>query len=360
MKNLGEGMNNKKWLKTSFVWIVLLAIVTFLLTELAASNSDLTDRFYSQGLYYHMAKVLAFFSGWLPFSLDDLFYIALIFWLLSLIVLPILRKMQWKKALMYFIQTLAIVYIVFYWFWGFNYYRSDLNNRLGLTEAKANSIELMKTFNWLIDEVNKGYSPMDSVGKDDLVELIEKEYIRSSEVLKIDADLCHTHPKLITFSRFFAAATISGYYGPFFSEVHINQYLLPVELPLVLAHELAHRYGITSEAEANFYAWYVCTHSNNRQLKYSANLYLLRYFVYSTYQLNGFEEAVEKISPQVKADYRKVTEHWLALMNENVEGMASAVNDAYLKTNKVEEGIDDYEGVIKCVMDYMATKQYGQ
>ena len=62
----------------------------------------------------------------------------------------------------------------------------------------------------------------------------------------------------------------------------------------------------------------------------------------------------------MKADYRKVTEHWLALMNENVEGMASVVNDAYLKTNKVEEGIDDYEGVIKCVMDYMATKQYGQ
>nr|WP_321407877.1 DUF3810 domain-containing protein [uncultured Carboxylicivirga sp.] len=348
-------MRIKTWIKKPFVLILLMALLTFILTEVAASFPQITNRFYSSGIYPQLASLLSFISGWFPFSLDDLFYILLSVWLLSLLILSLFKKIRWTKALLLFINTLAIVYMAFYWLWGFNYYRSDLNKRLALSEAKTDTTELMNTFRWLIDEVNETYTTVDSVSKDQWVAIIEGEYIKHHEFLKVDVRLCNTNPKSMTFSRFFASATISGYYGPFFSEIHLNRHLLSVELPLVLSHELAHRYGITSEAEANFYAWYVCTHSNNQQMKYSANLYLLRYFAFSTYQLEGFQDAVSNIRQEVKDDYNRVTKHWMTLMNRNVEEVATAVNDAYLKSNKVEQGIADYEGVLKCIMDYLNT-----
>jgi len=330
-----------------------MGILTFILTELAASSPQLTDQFYSSGIYPLIASFLSLISGVFPFSLDDLFYLFLSVGLLTLLILPLFRKMKWVKSLRIFISSLALTYMAFYWLWGFNYYRADLNERLLFEEAKADTTELLNTFRWLVDEVNQSYTQVDSFDKRQWVSIIEKEYAKHHEFLKIDTRLCKTNPKSMTLSRFFAAATISGYYGPFFSEVHTNKHLLPVEVPLVLAHELSHRYGITSEAEANFYAWYICTHSDHQQMNYSANLYLLRYFAFATYQLGGFKEAVSHIRPEVKKDYTKVTKHWLALMNQNVEEVATAVNDAYLKTNKVEEGIADYEGVVKCVMDYL-------
>nr|WP_319401131.1 DUF3810 domain-containing protein [uncultured Carboxylicivirga sp.] len=345
-------MRIKTWLKKPFVIILLMALLTFILTELAATSPQLTNRIYSTGIYPYTASALSFVSGIFPFSLDDLFYIIASLWLILLLLLPLFKKIKWAKALQLFVSTLAIIYMAFYWLWGFNYYRSDLNERLSFTEAQADTTQLMNTFRWLIDEVNESYINVDSISNNQWAQQIEQEYKRQHHFLKIDGRLCKTHPKTMTFSRFFAAATISGYYGPFFSEVHINKHLLSLERPLVLAHELSHRYGITSEAEANFYAWYVCSHSKNQQMKYSANLYLLRYFAFSTYQLGSFKEAVSHIRPEVKDDYAHVTKHWMSLMNRRVEDVATAVNDAYLKTNKVEKGIDDYDGVVKCVMDY--------
>ncbi|MBS2097251.1 DUF3810 domain-containing protein [Carboxylicivirga linearis] len=349
-------MRIKTWLTKPFVLILLLALITFILTELAATSPQLTNQFYSSGIYPLIASFLSLISGWFSFSLDDLFYILLSLGLLSLLILPLFRKIKWAKSLRLIISSLALTYMAFYWLWGFNYYRSDLNERLSFEEAQADTTELMNTFRWLIDEVNQSYTQVDSIDKRQWVSIIENEYVKHHKFLKIDTRLCKTNPKSMTFSRFFAAATISGYYGPFFSEVHINKHLLPVELPLVLSHELSHRYGITSEAEANFYAWYICTHSDDQQMKYSANLYLLRYFAYATHRIGSFKEAVSYLRPEVKEDYTKVSKHWMALMNRNVEEVATAVNDAYLKTNKVDEGIADYEGVVKCVMDYLYTQ----
>ena len=40
------------------------------------------------------------------------------------------------------------------------------------------------------------------------------------------------------------------------------------------------------------------------------------------------------------------------LRDVKIDEYASKMNDAYLKTNKVEQGIDDYSGVVKYVMDF--------
>jgi len=121
---------------------------------------------------------------------------------------------------------------------------------------------------------------------------------------------------------------------------------------VVLAHEKAHQFGVNGESEANFYAWLVCSQSDSPELNYSGNLFVLRYFFSAAQSLKEYPELVKMLDPKVQNDFNKIRKHWQALRKENYERVASKVNDAYLKSNNVEAGIDDYYGVVKHVMDF--------
>ena len=347
--------NSKSFLKRIFgrsLILVWSAVATFLLTEILSASPSFTESVYSESIYPVIASVLTAFSRWFPFSLDDLFYIFLIAFGLICLLLVVFRRMRIRKFLTILVNSMAILYISFYLLWGFNYFREPLNERLEVVKSKPNTEEFLSVFKQVIQETNDSYIAMDSVNKQQIDSLVEVSYHRLSAFLKLDYPSGVRRAKTITFSKFFAAASVSGYYGPFFSEVQINRNLLPIEYPLVLAHEKAHQFGITSEAEANFYAWLVCTQSPSRELQYSANLYLLRYFIYEGYELKDFKELVVGIDKPVKDDLRKIREHWLKLRNKKIDAVAAKVNDAYLKTNKVEKGIEDYTGVVQFVMDF--------
>ena len=58
------------------------------------------------------------------------------------------------------------------------------------------------------------------------------------------------------------------------------------------------------------------------------------------------------IDQPVIDDIRKVQDHWDRLRNREIDMVAGKVNDAYLKTNKIERGVADYFGVVQFVLDY--------
>lgn len=335
-------------------WLVLpyLAVLTFILTEVFAANPKITESVYGKSIYPFIAGIFSKISVLLPFSLDDIFYVLLILSAVALMTLLVIRKISFKFFGKFVLNVLAAVYILFYFLWGFNYYRPDLNQRLNLENRQPNAEEFLMVFENLIEQTNNSYTSFDDFSKIEIDSLVEQSYEKLAPVLGLKYPSGSRTAKNITFSRFFAQAGISGYYGPFFSEVHVNTFNLPVEFPFVLAHEKAHQFGITSEAEANFYSWLACSQSNSKKLQYSANLVVLRYFVYQGFQLKGFDEVIEKLNEPVKADLQRVREHWLQLRNENIDKVAAKVNDTYLKTNKVEKGIDDYYGIVKYVMDF--------
>lgn len=330
----------------------VLAFLVFLLTRVAVHFRSLVENWYSQKLYVIIAKVLSAFSSLFPFSLDDLFYIFLIWVLILLLVLPFLKRISFGKALKAILNVLAVVYILFYVLWGFNYSRPDLNARLGIEKQKPDVNLFTQELISLIDSTNADYYPFNDFDKKQIDSLVEASYQKISPILKINYPQGKRRPKNITFSRFFAAAGISGYYGPFFNEIQVNKFVLPVEYPFVLAHEKAHQFGITSEGEANFYAWLVCASSPSKQLQYSANLQVLRFFLYQGSGLESYPKMVKKLDEKVIADYQKIRENWEKLQNEKVDKIASKVNDTYLKTNHVKKGIDDYNEVVQMVMDF--------
>ena len=133
-----------------------------------------------------------------------------------------------------------------------------------------------------------------------------------------------------------------------------------MEYPFVLAHEKAHQFGITGEAEANFYAWLVCTGSESKQLQYSANLVALKYFIMHGSGDEKTRTVTSKISKQVIHDIMEIQKYWMNLRDEKVEAVAERVNDAYLKTNQIETGIRDYTGIVKHIMDFSLDSAFQQ
>jgi len=335
-------------------WVVLpvIAVITFGLTQLAYRFPAVTEKLYSQNLYSLVAKIISPVSGIIPFSLDDFFYILLILTFLILIILLIFRKISMIKAGKFVLNVLAATYILFYFLWGFNYFREDLYKRLKLAKHEPDTKAFVTQLKKLADNTNKSWCSFENWDKKEVDLSIEKSYKTLAPALKIKYPAGKRKAKTITVSRFFAQAGISGYYGPFFNEIHVNIYILPVEYPFILAHEKAHQFGITNEAEANFYAWLVCTNSKSKQLKYSANLHVLQYFLYQGYQFEEYSEIIAKLDKRVKKDLEKIRENWMSLRNEKVDEAASKVNDFYLKTNKIKEGVKEYSGVVKFVMDY--------
>ncbi len=335
---------------------VWLAILTFILTELAAAYTGITERVYSTGLYPIIAKALSSVSSIFPFSLDDVFYVGLILFIISLTALVIIRKVKPANYFYVLFNSVAIVYISFYWLWGFNYFRVEINERLDIPEQPPSTESFTYALDYLINSANENRTDTFNISYEEINTLVEKSYKEQSEFLKIDYPQGVRNPKAITFSRFFAKAAISGYYGPFFNEIHINSYLLPVEYPWTLAHEKAHQFGVTSEAEANFYAWYVCNSSSNQQVRYAANINALFYFLYDAKKMKGYKSTLSKVNKEVISDMKEIISHWQGLRSAPVEKAASKANDTYLKTNKIEKGIDDYDGVVKYITEYLLMK----
>lgn len=352
---MAKKSSKRKWLK----WLVLpaLAVATFFLVRYFTKNPDAAERIYSRGIYPVFAILFSNLSRWLPFSLDDLFYMGLILFVLILLILLILHRLSFPKFFGWLVNIGAMVYIAFYLFWGFNYFRNGMDKRLGIAEAQANLDEFNAVFDSLVELTNQKFTPFDDFNKEEADSLIEASYKNLAPFLEINYPMGKRRAKEITFSRFFASGGISGYFGPFFNEVHVNNHLLPLEYPVILAHEKAHQFGITNEAEANFYAWLVCSQSPSRELQYSAQLYILNYFIYEGRKLESSKEIVARISPQVKNDIVRLQEHWRELRNEKIDRVATKANNIYLKTNQIKEGIENYTGVVKLVMDFSGDQQ---
>lgn len=336
-------------------WLIIpaVAFATFLLTGWLSERPHFTERYYSSGLYPWIARVISPVNSLFGFSLGDVFYALIISTVLVAFGLTIFRRISPIKFVFYLINILSGIYLLFYWLWGFNYFRQPFNERLEVNRSVADTDQFMAVFEDIIHTANNyQYSALEEITPNQIGELIEAGYEKHAGFLRIPYPMGKRTPKPITLSGFFAKAGISGYYGPFFNEVQVNRNVHRLEYPVVLAHEKAHQFGITSEAEASFYAWFVCNHSDSGFLRYSAALYILRYFLNHGHKLEGFQEKVKMISEPVRNDLIAIRDHWMALRNEKIDRVASKANDAYLRTNKIEAGIEDYKGVVALVMDF--------
>ncbi len=333
-------------------WPFLLAGLIFLGTRLAIRNSTVVESAYSERIYPVLAWSFSFLSHFIPFSLWDIFWVLVIIALTGALVLVIFRKIKFRWYILRSFQLLALLYSFFYISWGYNYFRPNIEKRLKWESPPANEKLFRSILDTLIAETNKNYISFTSADYPEINKLVEESYRRNAPELDISYPNGTRRPKAMIFSSFFAKVGVSGYFGPFFNEIHLNSYNLPMDYPFVLAHEKAHQFGFTSESEANMVAFVICTKSEDQRLRYSGFQSLLLYFLRDASRMKDYKIFISKIDTVVIKEFRMRQKYYQALENKNLSRVQTKANDIYLKANKVDKGVENYNQVVSLVIDW--------
>jgi len=334
------------------IWPFCLSALVFLCVKIASGNSGFVEHYYSEGIYPLIAKSFSAFSRLIPFSLWDCFWIVIIILVLTGLVLVVIRKIKIGWFLLRILQTVALLYSLFYIVWGFNYFRPRIEARFGWKIPKADEIFFSSILDSIITETNRNYISLSQSEYPLIDKLVEDSYRRHSSELGISYPNGTRRPKTMLFSSLYSKMGLSGYFGPFFNEIHLNYYLLPMDYPFVLAHEKAHQFGITSEAEANFTAFVICVKSDDQRLKYSGYLSLLLYFLRDASHMAEYKDFINKVDKNVISDIRYRQKYYQDRENQKFSEIQSEANDVYLKANKIKKGVKNYNEVVSLVLDW--------
>jgi hypothetical protein len=131
-----------------------------------------------------------------------------------------------------------------------------------------------------------------------------------------------------------------------------------MDYPFTLAHEKAHQFGITSEAEANLVAFVVCINSEDQRLRYSGYQSLLLYFLNDASHLKKYREYLDKVDKRVLQDLRYRQTYYQGLQNKTLSDMQTAANNSYLKANNIEKGVKNYNQVVSLVINWYYNSNY--
>ena len=115
-------MMKKLILKKFYKYLpVIIAVLVFISTRIAARNPGFVEKYYSDGVYPVIAVALSSISSIFSFSIWDLFWAAAILLLIAGIFLTIFRKIKPGIFFLRFIQGVSILYVWLYISWGYNY-----------------------------------------------------------------------------------------------------------------------------------------------------------------------------------------------------------------------------------------------
>ena len=266
--------------------------------------------------------------------------IALVFIAFSLFILI---QAIIKKGVLEGIKFLLLLVALFYWLWGFNYYRTPLADvdklniefkvaddslRLAITMKTLEAcVELSDSFNEG-EEVKYEGSLLNSC-----LQIAENyPFLYKSKVQPVPI-----YPESI-----FLRIGILGMYFPYTGQAQYEVELGPIDRPFTIAHEWCHSAGIAPEHEADFIAYLICMSNENESVRYSAQMHLLYelLFHYKIVDREKFEEMISLFTPVMKKHINERKESFEKYSGP-ISEMSDEMIDRYLKLQN-QEGIGDY------------------
>ena len=333
-------------------------LMLFLLFIQIARSSTQVGEFYSRNIYPMVSSILSFISSAVPFSMTETTVILII---LFFVIYPIRNKYRekcqnWKVMCLNEGEVLLWIYVWFYFGWGINYFRQDFYTRLNVEQTQFDKIEFTSFLYSYTDSLNVLYcSPIDiSIREiESKVKKVYSEFPMEWGLLKPKA---FQHPKEPFVSGLYSSVGVLGYMGPFFCESHINGELSNLQLPFTYAHELAHLLGVSSEAEANMWAYFVCTHSDDPFIRYCGYWGLFPYILSNAYRLlpkGDYASWLHAVDPSIIKDYQAESNYWKDKYSPLIGDIQNAIYDIYLKGNKIPSGTKNYSEVVQYVMSFI-------
>ena len=322
----------------------------------------LTEQWYSTGLYPYIGRTVRFLLGWIPFSVGDVLYTILP---LAVVYYIVRYFRQLRKSPLRFLKKigegLVLVVSLFYFLWGFNYYRQPLSVQLGW-DFSYTEAELEQATQRLIKEANALHEQLEPLASQaakmpftptQVYERIPQGYGELS--YKFPRFMLYTSSlKSSLYSKVLTYMGYSGYLNPFTGEAQVNALATHYSFPVTAAHEVAHQLGYASEKEANFIGFLATYHHKEAYFRYSATLFALRYCMKEVRALSTEQHDAYKAQLRVGIleNYTEAYRFWTQYENP-MEAVFKQSYDTFLKANAQEGGIQNYDYVTGMLIYYL-------
>lgn len=350
--------------KVKVVWIGL-GIFTLLLRFLFELMPNVAELVYSRGIFPAIRFCLDYTLGLLPIPLFYLVVTALIFLLVFKIVRrvkngkKIKEKISWQarmlKGVLSLLAFLGALVFFFYFLWGFNYQRLPIEAQLKIEPVPLDAARIEEEANIAFQMVvaarkdipGVSEAPLDSRFLPEALEKKTRENLK--QVLK---SMGYPVPGRVRARQLNPAGLLMGFgiggiYLPFTGEAYIPAKLTAMELPFTMAHEMAHGLGFTDEGTANFLAYLACISAKDPLIKYSG---CLRYFSHITSDLfsasrEEYRDIMKRLPRCIMADRKAIFHNWKHYLSWLAD-LGRRVNDIYLKSQGIKEGVKSYNRLV--------------
>ncbi|MFD0763692.1 DUF3810 domain-containing protein [Mucilaginibacter lutimaris] len=347
----------KVLIRRGLIIIGLILAVNLLLVF--ADHPQAVEKYYSTKLYPFICHILHPVFNIFPFSVGDLIYLFvmgyLAYALIKLVALCIKKKFL-NAGIFAAGMVIGVMtgILVFYLFWGLNYFRPSAGERLNLRDSTYTKAELQRVTAILIDSANVTRARVTDADLKQSNDSIY--YIATRAVIK----LSNTNTAYYTYKPKIKPSLLtgilnyigtSGYYNPFTGEAQMN-YQMPVfNRPFVASHEMGHQMGYGPEDEANFVGFVAATGSTDRLLRYSAYNLAVNEFMHTMRYTDTvvFKQLKTRIAPKVLADFKEERLYWQSYQNK-INTITSVFYDNFLKANNQPQGLDTYNRMVLLVM----------
>jgi len=334
----------------------IFLILQLLFVGFISRKPEWIEKHYSNGIYPVIAKFFRKLLGWIPFSVGDiLYFLFLLIFLRWLWLLIQTRISPFREHLYRLGAVVSIIFFVFHLFWGFNYYRIPLEEKLGLPSLEYTQEELVETTIQHIAKINKIHQVL--VQNDSLaVEIPYKRremYRMSSTTYKhlqvdsIDFSFRRKSVKNSLLSTPLSYMGFSGYLNPFTGESQVNKRIPKTIFPVTTCHELAHQLGYAPEGETNYIGYLACADNVDVYFRYSGELAAVQHLLYSIAQFDKelYKTYYRQLNFGIQKNIQNNHDFWDSY-HTPLEPYFKKFYDAYLKANQQEEGMQSYNEMV--------------
>ncbi|MEL6624030.1 MAG: DUF3810 domain-containing protein [Bacteroidota bacterium] len=347
------------------IWIGM-GLLTWALGTLMRLNPYFTEVVYARGLFNLLRQVYDFTLGWLPFAFLYLMLPLLLFWIgWRIKKWPPIRQWRRRRFFLNVGSVLAGIYILFYWLWGFNYYRRPVEDQLALPKIQLSEAVIQKEYEALTAELVQARTHITSdtaaLGGVYIPQDLENH---TRENLEFQLRTFGHYPtggrvrvRRVAPEGLLMQLGASGIYIPFVGEGHFDKALAPVSVPFTMAHEMAHGYGFGDEGTCNFWAYLACMKSQDPFVQYAGLMGYWRYVASQYRRLNpdNYALQVKTLDRGVVNDLRSIR-----AVSQKYPGFfpefSQKTYNAYLKQQGIKEGVVNYSKVVRMVMQWKARK----
>jgi hypothetical protein len=273
--------------------------------------------------------------------------IALIY--VILIIYRGISRKSWRNGFVQLMSFTMVLLALFLWFWGVHYAQLSPAAHIDFRENKIVETDVLRTAGLALTTRREWLSDEDSISADwpnYLTILIQDQHPLWLEVglSKIGFLEMPKTPKMKYWPRgFLLRWGVSGIYWPFTGEPGIDRGLHTLRMPLTALHEWTHSLGFTGEGDCNLVAYLAAMEAEEPMVRYSA--YLERFqdelYLLAITDFNAYMKVKGEVPLPIQNDILSIKKHHARYKGVFAE-VGSWVNDQYLKTMGMDDGIDNY------------------